>query len=258
MGFVKQEFLKKIMYGFEKLCYDKSDLIVTLSPGSEENIKKRYKNYNIVSVPNSANIELFQKDDEIDERFKLQKNRYAIYTGNIGQVNNSRLLLEVAEILKRRKINDLKIVLVGDGQEKDYLKKRSIELNLGNHFQILDLMPKEDLVPLIKNSMASLIPLANTPLLDTSSPNKLFESLAAGIPVVQTTNGWIKDLLEEESCGFTVSAKEPADMVDALLKLRGSTTLRKEMSANAFRVAKTKFDKQVLANKMLRRMEEIL
>jgi len=257
MGFVKLEVLKKLMYGFEKLCYEKSDLIVTLSPGSEQNIKKRYRDYNIISVPNSANIELFQKNDVIDDRFKLQKNEYAIYTGNIGRVNNSKLLLEVAEILKEREIFDLKIVLVGDGQEKELLKKRALVKNLKNHFQIFDLMPKEDLVPLIKNSIASLIPLANSPLLDTSSPNKLFESLAAGVPVIQTTNGWIKDLLEIENCGFTVSAEDPVEMVDALLKLRESSSLRDKLSKNSFRLARKSFDKQVLANKMIHKIEQI-
>jgi len=119
-------------------------------------------------------------------------------------------------------------------------------------------MPKEDLVPLIQNSLASLIPLANRPLLDTSSPNKLFESLAAGVPVIQTTNGWIKDLLEKEECGFTVSPEKPGEMASKLLELRDSEELRNRLSSNSLRVAQTDFDKKMLANKMIDRIQEIV
>lgn len=258
MGFVKQKFIKKLMYSFEKLCYENSGLIVTLSPGSAENIKERYRNYNIVSVPNSANIKLFQNKRPIEKKFNLGKYKYAIYTGNIGPVNNSILLFNVAKILKESNQKDLQIILVGDGQQKEFLLKKTREEDLGEYFRIFDLMPKEDLVPLIQNSLASLIPLANQPLLDTSSPNKLFESLAAGVPVIQTTNGWIKDLLDDKDCGFSVSPDQPKEMVNALLELRDSKELRDRLASNALKVAKTDFDKKVLAKKMIMRIEEII
>jgi len=256
MGFIKKRSVQKAMYAFEKFCYEKSDLIVTLSPGSRENIINRYRNYNIISVPNSANIDLFQSSAETSFR-DLKKSTYAIYTGNIGRVNNSSLLFEAAKIIKLKKIDDLKIVLIGDGQQKNELIVAAEKQNLNGQFQILDLMPKEDLVPLVKNSLASLIPLANKPLLDTSSPNKLFESLAAGVPIVQTTNGWIKDLLNKENCGFTVSSEKSIELVNKLIELKNNQELWTEMSKNSLRVAKTQFDKKILAEKMITNIEAL-
>jgi glycosyltransferase involved in cell wall biosynthesis len=257
MGFVKNKLAQKIMYAFEKLCYESSDLIVTLSPGSRDNIIKRYRAYNIISVPNSANIKLFQngKSDQLPNG--LTKKGYAIYTGNIGPVNNSRLLFKVSALMKERKFNEVKIVLVGDGQERETLEKEAEEMGLKDYFLILGLIPKENLVPLVKNSLASLIPLANKPLLDTSSPNKLFESLAAGVPVIQTTNGWIKELLEKENCGFTVSSDDPAELTDILVSLKENNGLQQKMGKNAFQVAKTQFDKKLLAEKMIYQIEQL-
>jgi len=252
MGYVNSRLLKKMMYAFEKFCYDMSDLIVTLSPGSAQNIFSRYKNYNTISVTNSANIDLFEHTDEkIVEHFGLLDTSFAIYTGNIGEVNNSRLLLEAARRIKERGIEDLKIILVGDGQQKEELQEISEEQNLQDYFLMLDLMPKEKLVSLLKYSIASLIPLANKPLLNTSSPNKLFESLAAGVPVIQTTTGWIRELLETHDIGFTVSAHEPDELVDALLTLKNKPELRSRLGKNAYRLAKSQFSKEVLADKML-------
>ncbi len=257
MGFVPNKLAQKAMYAFEKLCYESSDLIVTLSPGSRDNIIRRYKPYNIISVPNSANIKLFRNGKSDLLPGGLTKRGYAIYTGNIGPVNNSRLLFEVAILMKKREYSGIKIVLVGDGQERELLEKEAEKMGLDDYFLILGLMPKENLVPLVKNSLASLIPLANKPLLDTSSPNKLFESLAAGVPVIQTTNGWIKELLEKDHCGFTVSPENPGELTEMLITLKENPDLQKEMGENAFQVAKTQFDKKLLAEKMIHHIEQL-
>ena len=166
------------------------------------------------------------------------------------------MLYEASKILKD-KDSEIKIVLVGDGQDKELLLQTSLSEGLSDQFIMLGLMPKEELVPLVKSSLASLIPLANKSILNTSSPNKLFESLAAGVPVIQTTNGWMKDMLANENVGFTVNPDDPKELVDVLEKLDESPELRKEISENASRLAKQRFDKKVLANKMIEAIEKI-
>ena len=254
MGYVNNKLFQKVLYKIENICYEASSLIVTLSPGAKDNIIERYREYNIISVPNSANIKLFSRKSNEELPNNLKKNKYAIYTGNIGQVNNSQLLYEASKILKD-KDSEIKIVLVGDGQDRDYLLQKSLSEGLNDQFIMLGLMPKEELVPLVKSSLASLIPLANKPILNTSSPNKLFESLAAGVPVIQTTSGWMKDMLDNDNVGFTVSPVDPRELVDVLQKLNETPELRKQISEDASRLAKQRFDKKVLANKMIEAIE---
>lgn len=105
MGFVNSRILKKMMYAFEKFCYDQSDLIVTLSPGSRDNINQRYQNdYNSISVTNSANVDLFQKKDgQSISAFGIKKHQYAVYTGNIGEVNNSKPLFKNSPCSERER-----------------------------------------------------------------------------------------------------------------------------------------------------------
>lgn len=257
MGYIKSKVLKKIMFQFEKLCYSSAHLIVALSPGMKNNIIKRYKNFNIISVPNSANVELFSKKTTTKLPVPLKERNYAIYTGNIGTINNSKLLLEVAKLLKEEKM-EFTILLVGDGPLKDELVLEAKKARLDNYFLVFDLMPKESLVPLVQSSLASLIPLADKPLLNTSSPNKLFESLAAGVPVIQTTYGWIKGLLKKNKCGFSVNPNKPEELVNVLKKLIQEKEIWKEYSTNSKNLAKDEFNKQVLANKMIFSMEDLL
>src|SRR5690606_737809 len=155
------------------------------------------------------------------------KKKYAIYTGNIGVVNNSLWLLEAAKILQNMERTDIKILMVGEGQQRELIEKGITDYSLET-ILIWGLMPKENLVGLIQNAMVSLVPLKGTPVLDTSSPNKFFESLAAGVPVVQNTQGWMKDFLEEYEIGFTLDPNDPKQLADKLIELDSESALRSE------------------------------
>ena len=176
--------------------------------------------------------------------------KVAIYTGNIGQVNNSDLLLRAARLLTERGRTDIAIVLVGDGQLKEQLIAERDELGLTN-LVFCDLMPKVDLVALIQRSFVSLVPLRGQPILDTSSPNKLYESLAAGKPVIQNTRGWIKTLLDENQCGFTVDATDETELADRLEQLADDPTLTATMGSNGRSLAEREFDQNILSARYL-------
>jgi len=116
---------------------------------------------------------------------------------------------------------------------------------------MMDLMPKTKLVSYLQNAAVSLVPLADTPVLATSSPNKLFESLAAGVPVVQNTRGWMKSLLEEHRIGYTLDASKPSELADLLIWLFNNPDEIKGMEKRAKTLAARRFSKDHLANKYL-------
>jgi glycosyltransferase involved in cell wall biosynthesis len=113
-------------------------------------------------------------------------------------------------------------------------------------------MPKSDLVVYVQHALTALVSLKCTPILDTSSPNKLFESLAAGVPVIQTTNGWMKELVEQEGVGLSVPAGNASAMADAIVYLDAHPAECNTMKDRAARLASKHYDKDFLAAKMLR------
>lgn len=257
LGIINNPTVKKFSYWFEGFCYRASRLIVTLSPGMKEDIERRHQHPFVISVPNSANSELFGKPvpNFVMPDF-AQGKKVAIYTGNIGMVNNSTLLFEAARLLKAQGRHDLLILLVGDGQQRDEFANKAAAEGLEN-FKILGLMPKKDLVGLVQNAMVSLVPLKGTPVLDTSSPNKLFESLAAGVPVIQTTQGWIKKFLKEENCGITIDADSPQELADALIQMADNPAETQAMGQKAFSIAENMFGRDFLAASMLGALEKV-
>ena len=254
LGVLKNKFVQKISYAFEKKCYKSSSLVVALSPGMKSNITDRFPKTNAISITNSANIELFSSQKEKIVHPHLVSKKIAIYTGNIGIVNNSDLLYRTAKKLREEGREDIVIVLIGDGQQKEEIMKKSEGLNT---ILFLDLMPKVELVNYIKNALVSIIPLSDTPMLSTSSPNKLFESMAASIPVIQTTNGWIKKMLQESQSGFTVSPTKEDELFDKLIFLADNEIEAKEIGKRGFKFARLNFDKNMLSERMIKAIEKI-
>jgi glycosyltransferase involved in cell wall biosynthesis len=254
LGVLKNKFVQKISYAFEKKCYESSSLVVTLSPGMKSNITDRFPKINAISVTNSANIKLFSSPKEAIVYPHLVGKKIAIYTGNIGMVNNSELLYRTAKKLRKEGRDDIVILLIGDGQQKEEIMKKSEGLNT---ILFLDLMPKVELVNYIKNALVSIIPLSDTPMLSTSSPNKLFESMAASIPVIQTTNGWIKKMLQESQSGFTVSPTKEDELFDKLIFLADNEIEANEIGKRGFKFARLNFDKNMLSERMIKAIEKI-
>ena len=254
LGVLKNKFIKKMSYAFEKKCYKSSSLVVTLSPGMKSNITDRFPKTNAISITNSANIRLFSSPKEKITHPQLVGKKFAIYTGNIGMVNNSELLYRTAKKLREEGRDDIVILLIGDGQQKEKIIKKSEGLNT---ILFLDLMPKVELVNYVKNSFVSIIPLNDTPMLSTSSPNKLFESMAAAIPVIQTTNGWIKKMLQESQSGFTVSPTKEDELFDKLVFLADNEIEAEEIGKRGFEFARRNFDKNILSERMIKAIEKI-
>ncbi|RNL81629.1 glycosyltransferase WbuB [Sinomicrobium pectinilyticum] len=249
LGIIRNATLKRIAYWFEKKCYKASSHIITLSPGMTKNIKERFGLTNVDDVTNAANIDLFSTIAPFQATM-LKPKSYAIYTGNIGQVNNSYWLYNAAKALKNKGREDIVILLIGEGQQREELESLAEKEGISN-FVRLGLMPKKDLVGYIQNAMVSLVPLKGTPVLDTSSPNKFFESLAAGVPVIQNTQGWMKDFLSEHNIGLTLNPDDANELADRLIWMKEHPEEVTEMGQQASAIAREYFDKDFLANKML-------
>ena len=247
VGVIKNVFLKKVAYFFEKKLYENASLVVGLSPGIRDHIINNFNHKNVISVTNSANLNLFGEKIYFDDNILNENDFYGIYTGNIGEINNSFWLVDAARNLKNKNIYNIKIVLIGDGQLKpeiiSIIKKEKL-INL-IHF---NLMPKERLVPFIQNANVSFVPLSPNPILDTSSPNKFFESLAAGVPVIQTTKGWIKDYIEINNVGFNLDGNDSESLSELLIKLKNNPKILDKMKQKSKNCAIRDFDQIALSD----------
>ena len=173
-----------------------------------------------------------------------------VYTGTLGRANDCGRILDAARRLKAWSRSDIHIHLIGDGSERKALQDEAAQAGL-DHVHFVPPMPKEALAGWLAAATAMLLTLKPLPVFDAVSPNKLFDALAAGLPVIQTTQGWIRQLLADRDCGITVDPHRPAALAKAMVALCDDRPGRDRMAGNARRVACESFATDQLADRML-------
>jgi glycosyltransferase involved in cell wall biosynthesis len=201
-------------------------------------------------ITNCSDNELFSAPAERDSLPEWTAGKsLVLYTGTIGYMDDCAQILDLAAVLQQRSAGQVQLVLIGDGAERAELEQRVRDQGLSN-ICFAGLLPKHEVVTWLGHACCALMVFRDVPINATVSPNKMFDAFAAGIPVVQTTQGWIRELLESEQCGLTIPANDAEAMADAVLSLVQDTNLLSVYAANARRAARELFDRDLLAGKM--------
>ena len=233
----------------EAACYRSAHAVVALSDTMAERLRERHRPRRVAVVPNTANIALFGRSRARPAEL-CGEGVHFVYAGALGRANDCGQILRAARRLKAWSRSDIHIHLIGDGAERPALQDEAANTGLDRvHF--LPPMPKEKLAGWLGAATAMLLVLKPVPVFDTVSPNKLFDALAAGIPVIQTTQGWIRRLLADHDCGITVDPHRPAALAEAMVALSDDRPRRDRMAANARRVGCESFATERLADRML-------
>jgi glycosyltransferase involved in cell wall biosynthesis len=251
MGFLKNPLLIFLARSLEKRCYKAAAKIVVLSEGMADWIRTAYGVSHIEVVPNAADNQLFERLGNSPTILAVPNGKKTVvYAGNMGPGDDCNQILDMAKRLRDDpRAKDVEVVLIGDGKQGAALRQRALEDNIPVRF--LGFIAREQLIPILSHAGCIVFATKSLPFYGTCSPNKLFDALAAGVPVVQTTQGWIKRLFERENCGFTVRPNDPGDFAEAVMRVLDHPDLHCTLGANAKRVARALFDRELLSAKML-------
>lgn len=254
IGVVRNSFLIWGLRKFEKWIYKKSEFIVTLSPGMQAGVLETgIVSDKVCVIPNMSKPDKFFPhtcSQSIIDEFNLDKNKFnIIHFGSMGVANGLEYIIETAKLLQNQSIIDVNFIFLGDGATFPILQKKAKEYNLYN-VQFLG-SHKMDIVAEIVNCCdISITSFLNLPILYTNSPNKLFDSLSAGKPIIVNSAGWTKELVEKESCGCYVNPNSPQDFVDKILEIKDNKSLLSKWGDNARKLSVEVFDKSILSKKM--------
>ena len=240
-GMSRQSPIFRTLEALEGFIYRHADLIVVLAAGSVAAIENRgVSSERIVFIPNGADPEDFDvKVPRSELRARYGFDRFTlVYTGAHGPANGLGLLLDAAEELADENIT---FALVGDGVAKLDLIAEAKRRGLDNVL-FLDPVPKSEIPELLAAADAGLHVLADVELFKYGvSPNKLFDYMAAGKPVITNTGGDVADMVNEagsgfacESTGITSAARKMSSLSAPELNTFGHAG-RRYMSANRSR-----------------------
>ena len=238
----------------ELFLYAHADRIVVLAEGSATAlVAQGVPPERITFIPNGADPEAFDTATSRDDaRRRYGFDRFTlVYAGAHGPANGLDLVVDAASELARSG-DEIDVVLVGDGIEKRRLVGRATALGLRN-LRFLDPIPKSEVPELLRAADGGLHCLADVELFRSGvSPNKLYDYMAAGLPVLTNTGGDTAAMVEAAGSGVTVAPGEIAEGARALARSSAAQLEAMGRSGRAFMEANRS------RRAMVERLEELL
>lgn len=247
--------LGRLAKALERFLYRRAKAVVALSPGMVAGVvAEGVPSERVHMVPNSADLDLFtpgEKDPDFIREHGLS-NRFVVgYAGAIGPSNAlEKSVPEAARILAQRGRDDIAFVIAGDGKCLPGLRETAARLGLHN-LKLLGPLPKRDVPRLTRSADLLMTLFADKPILALNSPNKFFDALASGRPVLVNQPGWTRELVEQNEVGVAVPAEDGLAMADAIVRLADDPGRAARMGVNARRLAEQRFGREELAAQVL-------
>jgi glycosyltransferase involved in cell wall biosynthesis len=260
MGVIRNPLVLLMMDWLEFLAYHSADFCVALSPGIAQGITRRgIPESRVVTAPNGCDLDLFAPDgtQPLPEVPGLPPNAFvAVFTGAHGTANGLGAILDAATELRKRQRNDIFMVFIGDGKEKPALMERVRSEKLENCL-FVDPMPKKALAQFLsRRANVGLMVLANVPAFYYgTSPNKFFDYLASGLPVLVNYPGWMADMVSAQRLGSVVRPEDSVAFAEALMCMADARSATAEMGPRAREFACREFQRAALAQRCVSVME---
>lgn len=251
MGVITNPLVLWAMGNLEWVSYRSAHRLIGLSPGIVDGIKKRgVLADRIAMVPNGCDLDIFTDSAEPWRPAGVEKtDLMAVFAGTHGMANGLDAVLDAAAELKKRGRDDIRFVLIGSGKLKPELMARAERERLDN---VIFHQPvkKSELAGLMRATDLGMQILANVPAFYYgTSPNKFFDYIAAGVPVLNNYPGWLAEMIEREQCGYAVPPANPEAFADAMEQAAAEREQLPAMGQRAKTLAEREFDREKMASK---------
>ncbi len=252
MGALRSPCAQRLARWLERAVYRSATEIVALSPGMRDGvIAAGVDPERVVLIPNASDLDLFSPDldpGDLRERLGLGASAFVCaYFGTMGEANDLTQVVEAAALLAEHK--DVAFVLQGDGKRRAALEAEVRQRGLDN-VVFAPAGDKRAAAQLAAASDACMTIFKDVPILATNSPNKLFDTFAAGRPAIVNTDGWQRALVEEHEAGVYARPGDAADLADKVLALRDDPERARRYGTNARALAEREFDRDLLAERL--------
>jgi len=267
MGVLKNKALIALSRWLVKAAYRYCAVCVTLSPGMTKGVRLAEPRAQPVFIPNGADIELFQHDQQsipqddilaewlVDINFSRQKLNF-VYAGTMGYANHLELLVDAIAVLNRAHLEKMHFFLIGDGACREAIENRILELKLSDFISVIDPVPKTLLFRALCVFDAGMLLLRDIPdFREGTSPNKFFDYLAAGLPVLVNFKGWISNLLDD-GAGLSCASGDRRALSDMIAEFSFKTGDERIFMRAASKTLAMKFDRKDIVIKQCQVCED--
>ncbi|MGH9835116.1 MAG: glycosyltransferase family 4 protein [Blastocatellia bacterium] len=254
LGAIKNPLLIRFLEAIEAHLYRHAALIVAVAESTRHYlVGKGVPAEKIRVIPNGIDAKYLASANATPEEARddlgLNGSFIVSYIGTHGMSHALETVLRAAKEFSGDPA--IHFLFVGEGAEKEKLKRFAAELQL-NNVTFVDEQPRERLLAFYRASDLGVVPLKRLPIFKKVLPSKLFELMGAGCPVICSVEGEAARLVERAEAGLPVEPESVEALIEAIKRLRSDAELRGRMSANGQRFVTTHYLRSTLAEEYLK------
>jgi glycosyltransferase involved in cell wall biosynthesis len=257
VGVLHNPLIIRLSLWLERFLYRHADLVVVNSPGYIEHVKNKGAKH-VEMIPNGSDASMFkpqEKGKDFRKKNNLENKFLVIYAGAHGISNDLVVILQTAKLLTNNP--NIHFLLVGDGKEKHALQQKAHEMQLSNLI-FMDPVSKNQIAEVLAAADACIAILKPLELYKTTYPNKVFDYMAAGRPVLLVIDGVIRKVVEEAKCGLFVQPGNADDLAKKTVWLSQYLAKARGMGKAGQKYLMGHFNRIELANKFIKVMENLI
>ena len=256
VGVLKNPLLIRASLWLERFLYRRADRVMVNSPGYVEHVLAHGARW-VELVPNGAEPEMFDPDSDgmaFRKAHGVEGRYIVVYAGAHGISNDLDVILHAADLLREKP--QVLFALIGDGKEKANLQAQAKQMGLENVL-FLPPVPKQEMGEAMAAADAAVAILKPLEMYKTTYPNKVFDYMAAGRPVVLAIDGVIRQVVEAADGGIAVPPGDASAMAQAVCKLADDPRRGREMGLAGRKYMEKHFNRRALAEKLALLVEDM-
>jgi glycosyltransferase involved in cell wall biosynthesis len=250
LGFIKNRLLGKMLFLLEETIYNKAQSLVALSPAIESSIRKKITGKDVYLIPNMSDTDFFRSEKKnplLESKFEVNQKFVISYIGALGFANGLDYFLECADASRKANL-PIHFLLCGEGAMKEKLKQTTERLHLVN-LSFVPFQNRDGVKDVLNVTDAVFICYRPVSILESGSPNKYFDGLAAGKLIIINFDGWIRKEIETEECGFAVNAKDSSTFTSMIAPYLEDSQRLKRSQERSRALAEKKYSRKLLSEK---------
>lgn len=261
-GVLKNGLIIRLAYWFENFIYQKAKLINVLTPAFYKTLRdvKKVPENKLIMIPNASDFSLserllqtfdaadFRKSHDLEGRFVIT------YVGAHGVANHLEQVLQAGKALED---TNVLFLLIGQGMEKERLKKLAAEMDVKN-VRFLDPVPKAEVFKYILASEMGASVLKKVDTFKTVYSNKTFDYMSCKKPILMAIDGVSRELVETAGAGSYVEPENIGEYNRIIRQYLQHPERAVAEGISGYQYAKGNFDRGVLAQKYLMAIKNIL
>ena len=256
VGVLRNPILISLSRDLERFLYRNADRIVINSPGYRDHVLDRGAKM-VDLIPNGVDTDMFSPemaDSEFRDQAELRGKFVVTYAGAHGESNDLDVVLGAALILCDNK--EIRFVFIGDGKEKASLIEKSKNMGLENIF-FYPSVSKLKMPGILASADVCVAILKPIDAFKTTYPNKVFDYMAAGKPVLLAIDGVIRDVVEAAGAGIFVPPGNSEALASAVEEMWQNPKDVKRMGAAGREYVKVNFDRSKQVDALIAVMQEM-